>query len=53
MDKINIEKMRVSNAFTKCGGINDEIDSSGNCYDSGDGISCDACDNCDVISSDE
>ena len=53
MDKINIEKMRVGNAFTKCDGLDSEIASFGNCYDGGDGISCDSCDNCDAPSSDE
>ena len=53
MDKINIEKMRVGNAFTKCDSIDSEIGNIGNCYGDGDGISCDACDNCDAPSSDE
>ena len=53
MDNVNINKMEIGNAFTKCNGIDDEIASAGNCYGDGDGgWNCDS-DSCDAPSSDE
>ena len=52
MEKIDVQKMEVENAFTKCGNIDDEIASAGNCYGDGDGgWSCDS-DSCDAPPSD-
>ena len=46
MDKINVQKLEVENAFVKAG-VNTNSDGANNCYD------CDACDYCDAPGSDE
>jgi hypothetical protein len=53
MDNVNIKKMEIGNAFTKCSNIDRETDNPGNCYGDGDGgWDCDS-NSCDAPSSDE
>jgi hypothetical protein len=53
MDNVNIKKMEIGNAFTKCSNIDRETDNPGNCYGDGDGgWNCDS-DSCDAPSSNE